>query len=536
VVAGEEDQAGPFEGRGWVTAAGRNTIGDAVGRAADRFRDRVALRFGERAWSYRALDAVTTEIAAHLPSLGLAAGERVVAFGRNSDEYLLCWIACCKAGVIHVPANYALSPGELGYIVEQCGARLVLHDPGLADTAGSAGAANVRPFASIMPPEGMRLDGVAAGERVGDDDIAQILYTSGTTGAPKGAMLTHRALLSEYVSCIVGCDFTEGDRVLAALPLYHTAQMHVFMMPHLLAGAEVMLIEGPAPALCLELIERHRLTSFFAPPTVWINLLRHPDFATRDLGSLGKAYYGAAIMPVPVLRELRQRLPGIRAYNCYGQSEIAPLATVLRPEEHDARPASVGRPVLNVRTRVVDLAMKDVPAGERGEIVHRSPQLMLGYWGRPEETARAFEGGWFHSGGIGYFDAEGYLYVVDRIKDVINTGGVQVASREVEDALFTHPAVSEVAVIALPDPKWIEAVAAVIVLRPGMEADEAALIGHARATLAAYKLPRRVFFAVSLPKNTAGKLLKRELRLRYGGTGSAVKGLDQDHAGLGPPD
>jgi fatty-acyl-CoA synthase len=158
---------------------------------------------------------------------------------------------------------------------------------------------------------------------------------------------------------------------------------------------------------------------------------------------------------------------------------------------------------------------------------------MLGYWGKPEETAKAFEGGWFHSGDVGYFDAEGYLYVVDRIKDVINTGGVQVASREVEDALFTHPAVSEVAVIAVPDPKWIEAVAAVIVLRDGAEASEAALIEHARATLAPYKLPKRVFFAETLPKNTAGKLLKRELRLRYGGTGSAVLGLETDPAGPG---
>ncbi len=510
--------------------AGRNTIGDAIGRAAARYRDRVALRFGERAWSYAQLDAATTAIAAHLPSFGVTVGDRVVAFGRNSDLYLLGWLACCKAGLIHVPANYALSPTELRYIVEQSGARLVLHDPALAATAHAVGAANVAPFASIMPQEATHAD---AGEAVVDDDIAQILYTSGTTGTPKGAMLTHRALLNEYTSCIVACEFNDRDRTLAALPLYHTAQMHCFAMPQLLAGAEIMLIDAPTPALCLELIERHRLTSFFAPPTVWINLLRHADFATRDLTSLNKAYYGAAIMPVPVLHELRQRLPGIRAFNCYGQSEISPLATLLSPEEHDARPASVGRPVLNVRTRVVDIEMNDVPPGTQGEIIHRSPQLMLGYWGKPEETAQAFEGGWFHSGDVGYFDPEGYLYVVDRIKDVINTGGVQVASREVEDVLFTHPAVSEVAVIAVPDPKWIEAVAAVIVLRDGAEASEAALIEHARATLAPYKLPKRVFFAEALPKNTAGKLLKRELRLRYGGTGSAVLGLETDPAGPG---
>jgi fatty-acyl-CoA synthase len=218
---------------------------------------------------------------------------------------------------------------------------------------------------------------------------------------------------------------------------------------------------------------------------------------------------------VPVLHELRARLPKVRAFNCYGQTEIAPLATVLLPEEHDARPASCGRPVLNVETRVVDPEMRDVPPGTHGEVVHRSPQLLLGYWDKPAETAEVFAGGWFHSGDVGYLDAAGYLFIVDRIKDVIQTGGVQVASREVEEALFTHPAVSEVAVIALPDPKWVEAVTAVVVLRAGMSATEPELIAHARQNLAPFKLPKRVIFADTLPRNTAGKLLKRELRTLY---------------------
>ncbi len=504
--------------------ARRNTVGDAISRAAARFRDRIALRFGDRAWSYAALDAEATRLAVALRAAGLARGDRVVAFGRNSDRYLLCWIACCKAGLIHVPANYALSPPELSYIVQQSGACLLLHDAELASTAQAAGAPAIQPFDALVPAEGLPAD---AGD---DGNVAQILYTSGTTGAPKGAMLTHHALLTEYASCIVELEFAGHDRVLAALPLYHTAQMHAFAMPQLLTGAEIFLIDTPAPARVLGMIEQNHLTSFFAPPTVWISLLRHPDFAARNLRTLQKAYYGAAIMPIPVLRELRERLPGVRVYNAYGQSEIAPLATVLRPEEHDARPTSVGRPVLNVQTRVVDPDGRDVPPGERGEIVHRSPQLMLGYWDNPAETAKAFEGGWFHSGDVGIFDAEGYLYVVDRIKDIINTGGVQVASREVEEALFTHPAVSEVAVIAVPDPKWIEAVAAVIVLRDGTTATETELVEHARTRLAPFKLPKQVFFAESLPKNTAGKLLKRELRLRYSGVGSAVMGLEGDAA------
>jgi fatty-acyl-CoA synthase len=498
--------------------AGRNTIGDLLSRSADRYRDKIALRWGDTAFSYRDLDQAAQRTGAALLGSGLQSGDRVVAYGRNSDRYLIAWLGCCKAGLVHVPANYALTATELRYIAEQSRASLILHDPAMADNATACGIPT-RLFADLMAP------GAPISASVADGDVAQICYTSGTTGLPKGAVMTHRALMSEYVSCIVECQHSAGDVVLAALPLYHTAQMHCFTMPQIMAGAEIVLIESPVPATCLALMEQHRVSSFFAPPTVWINLLRHPDFDRYDLSSLRRAYYGAAIMPVPVLHELRARIPGVQAFNCYGQSEMSPLATVLKPEEHDARPSSVGRPVLHVQTRVVDLDMNDVPPGTRGEIVHRSPHLMLRYWDKPEATAEAFAGGWFHSGDIGVFDEEGYLYVVDRIKDVINTGGVLVASREVEDALFTHPAVAEAAVIPVPDTTWIEAIAAVIVLRKGAEVTEAALIAHARASLAPFKVPKRVFFADELPKNTAGKLLKRELRRTYAGQTGAVMGL-----------
>ena len=500
--------------------AGRNTIGDLLTRSAERYRDQIALRWGDAAWSYRALNDAAERAGAALLASGLAQGDRVVAYGRNSDQYLLAWLACCKAGLVHVPANYALTATELGSIARQSGARLLLHDPALSAAAEQAGVP-ARLFSDALAggPAG------PVGETVWDDDIAQLCYTSGTTGAPKGAVMTHRALMSEYVSSIVACEHAAADRVLAALPLYHTAQMHCFTMPQLMAGAEIILIEAPAAALCLELIERHRITSFFAPPTVWIDLLRHPEFGRRDLRSLRNIYYGAAIMPVPVLAELRRRIPGVRPFNCYGQSEMSPLATVLKPEEHDARPASIGRPALHVQTRVVDLDMADVPPGTQGEIVHRSPHLMLRYWDNPAASAEAFAGGWFHSGDVGTMDAEGYLFVVDRLRDVINTGGVLVASREVEDALFTHEGVAECAVIAVPDERWIEAIAAVIVLRDGAAATEAELIEHARLTLAPFKAPKRVFFAEALPKNTAGKLLKRELRKLYAGQAGAVMGL-----------
>ena len=501
--------------------ASRNTVGDLLTRAAERYRHKIALRWGSATYSYRALETAAEQGGRALLGSGLQPGDRVVAYGRNSDLYLLAWLACCKAGLVHVAANYALTAPELRYIAEQSGARLVLHDPALAANAAAAGPRTAT-FENALSGTGTP---GPLGEGLTNESIAQICYTSGTTGFPKGAVMAHRALMSEYATCIVECEFTATDRVLAALPLYHTAQLHAFTMPQLMAGAEIVLIEAPIPALCLELIEQHRINSFFAPPTVWINLLRHPDFDLRNLSSLARIYYGAAIMPVPVLHELRARIPGVRAFNCYGQSEMSPMATLLKPEEHDARPASVGRPALHVQTRVVDLDMNDVPPGTQGEIVHRSPHLMLRYWDNPDATAEAFAGGWFHSGDVGTMDAEGYLFVVDRIKDVINTGGVLVASREVEDALFTHPAIAECAVIAIPDDRWIEAIAAVVVLRDGAETTEAALVAHARQTLAPFKLPKRVFFADALPKNTAGKLLKRELRKHYSGQAGAVMGV-----------
>jgi fatty-acyl-CoA synthase len=495
----------------------RNTVGDAIRRAARRFRDRSALVFGERDWSFAGLDRAADRLARHFAVLGLNPGDRIAAYGRNSDAYFIAWLACVRGGFVHVPVNYALTGEELAYIVHQSGSRLVL--AGAAQEANLAGidvaSRRLEDLNAIAQDEAAP-GGPEPEPELADDTLAQIVYTSGTTAAPKGAMMTHKAMLSQYYSVIHDMDFLESDRALAALPLYHTAQTHAFTMPQLLVGARTFLIEAPAPDIVLRLIEQARITSFFAPPTVWISLLRHPDCATRDLSSLEKIYYGASIMPVPVLHELRQRLPRARPYNCYGQTEMAPLATVLRPEEHDARPASCGRPGLNVETRVVDPDMNDVPPLAHGEIVHRSPHLLTGYWDKPAETAEAFAGGWFHSGDVGYFDAEGYLYIVDRIRDVINTGGVLVASREVEEVLFTHAAVSEVAVVGLPDDKWIETVTAFVVLRAGQAVDAATLVGFARQHLAPFKVPKKMVFVDSLPRNTAGKLLKRELRKQYG--------------------
>lgn len=307
----------------------------------------------------------------------------------------------------------------------------------------------------------------------------------------------------------------QHDVMLHALPLYHCAQLDVFLGPAVYLGITNVIIGQPRPEAILPLIEHHGITSFFAPPSVWIALLRSPLLDTTNTSSLAKGYYGASIMPVEVLRELQRRLPAVRLWNLYGQTEIAPLATVLKPEDQLRKAGSAGKPVLNVETRVVNDAMQDVGPGEIGEIVHRSPQLLQGYFSDPEKTTAAFEGGWFHSGDLATIDDEGYITVVDRKKDIIKTGGENVSSREVEETIYQMPQVSEVAVIGLPDPAWIEAVTAIIVAKPGHSVTERTVIDHCRAQMASFKVPKQVIFTEALPKNPSGKLLKRELRLTY---------------------
>ncbi|UYQ60292.1 acyl-CoA synthetase [Streptomyces peucetius] len=500
-----------------MTGAHSSTVDSLVRRSARRTPARAAVRYADRSWTYAELDAAVTTAAAVLAGHGLGRGDRVAAYGHNSDAYLIAFLACARAGLVHVPVNQNLTGDDLTYILDQSGSALVLADPALAprlpsghrvlalrDTDESllAELARPRPFTAEREPQA--------------EDLVQLLYTSGTTALPKGAMMTHRALVHEYVSAITALDLTAGDRPVHSLPLYHSAQMHVFLLPYLAVGAENTILDAPDAGRIFDLVEAGRADSLFAPPTVWIGLSNHPDFATRDLRGLRKAYYGASIMPVPVLARLRERLPALAFYNCFGQSEIGPLATVLGPDEHEGRMESCGRPVLFVEAKVVDEDGKEVPDGTAGEVVYRSPQLCEGYWDKPEETEEAFRDGWFHSGDLAVRDGEGYFTVVDRVKDVINSGGVLVASRQVEDALYTHPSVAETAVIGLPDDRWIEAVTAVVVARE--DVTETELIAHTRGKLASFKAPKRVLFVDALPRNASGKILKRELRDHFGDT------------------
>ncbi|MFJ9101785.1 acyl-CoA synthetase [Streptomyces sp. NPDC102405] len=498
-----------------MTPGHGSTVDGVLRRSARRTPARVAVEYGERSWTYEELDDAVSRAARVLLDQGLDRGDRVGAYGHNSDAYLIAFLACARAGLVHVPVNQNLTGDDLAYIIGQSGSTLVLADPDLAGRLPEGVRTLPLRDSDESLPARLATASPYDGPEPRSEDLVQLLYTSGTTALPKGAMMTHRALVHEYLSAITACDLSAGDRPVHSLPLYHSAQMHVFLLPYLAVGATNIILDAPDGDRLFDLIEQGRADSLFAPPTVWIGLSNRPDFATRDLSGLRKAYYGASIMPVPVLERLRERLPKLAFYNCFGQSEIGPLATVLAPDEHKGRMDSCGRTVLFVDARVVDENGKDVPDGTPGEIVYKSPQLCEGYWDKPEETEAAFRDGWFHSGDLAVRDAHGYFTIVDRVKDVINSGGVLVASRQVEDALYTHDAVAEVAVIGLPDERWIEAVTAVVV--PRGEVTEAELLDHAREKLAHFKAPKRVVFVDELPRNASGKILKRELRDRFAG-------------------
>ncbi|MDE1948512.1 MAG: long-chain-fatty-acid--CoA ligase [Burkholderiales bacterium] len=513
-----------------MSATRRQTLGDLLHRSAARHPDKLAIACGEVRWSYREFDALSDRVAAGLAARGLVKGDRFAILARNSHAFAALRFALARLGAVLVPINFMLKADEAAYILRHAGARWLATDSGLADLARAAAAQDTRVEQLVWLPSEepsepaaglLRFDEIAASAAavpevdLGAGDLAQIVYTSGTESMPKGAMLSHEAVMWQYVSCLVDAGIDGGDLLLHALPLYHCAQLDVFFGPSIYAGASNVITAKPVAEHLLGLIERHRISSFFAPPTVWIAMLRSPRFDATDLTSLKKGYYGASIMPVEVLRELAARLPEVRLWNLYGQTEIAPLATMLGPEDQLRKPGSCGRAVLNVETRVVDDRMQDVAPGAVGEIVHRSPQLMSGYFHDDERTAAAFEGGWFHSGDLATIDAEGYISVVDRKKDMIKSGGENVASREVEETIYRLPQVSEVAVIGIAHPRWVEAVTAVVVVKAGASLSEAEVLAHCSAQMAAFKTPKRVVFVDSLPKNPSGKLLKRELRQAY---------------------
>jgi fatty-acyl-CoA synthase len=513
-----------------VVRARRHALGDLPRRTAQRVPGRPALVDGDVRLSFTQLDAAVDAAAAALDARGLVKGDRLALLSHNCWQFAVLAFATARLGVVLVPVNFMLGADEVRFVLEHSGAVAMVVEDGLAAVAVAASEGRDLRVRGVVrlgtgpAPDGWedvdawtRGDAVPPDVDVADDDPLRLMYTSGTESRPKGVLLSSRSLLWQYVSCVVEGGMSGDDVEVHALPLYHCAQLDCFLGPDVYLGATSVLLRGPDPTTLLRTLEAERATKLFCPPTVWISLLRSPELERTDLSALRKGYYGASPMPVEVLRELQQRLPEVRLWNFYGQTEMAPLATLLPPHEQLAQAGSAGRAVLNVETRVVDDDDRPVPAGTVGEIVHRSPHATLGYYRDPEATATAFRGGWFHSGDLGVLDDEGRLSVVDRKKDMIKTGGENVASREVEEAVYLLDGVAEVAVFALDHPTWVEAVTAVVVPKPGATLTEEQVLAHCRAHLAGFKAPKRVVLTDALPKNPSGKVLKRQLRQEHAG-------------------
>ncbi|OBH98661.1 acyl-CoA synthetase [Mycobacterium sp. E2733] len=513
-----------------VARARSHALGDIPRRSARSHPDKTAIVDGDVVLSFAELENLVDRAAAALGDNGFRAGDRLALLSHNCWQYAVLVFATARVGVVLVPVNFMLTAEEVSYILGHSGARGFIVEADLTPTAEQAmrmgGAVTTK--AALMPagrsaPAGwsdfthwLSTTSTAPRPYIDDDQLLRLMYTSGTESRPKGAMHTSRSLMWNYISTILAGDMSADDVEIHSLPLYHCAQLDNFLAPDVYLGATSIILPRPDPELILRTIERYAVTSYFAPPTVWISLLRSPVFDTVDLSSLRKGYYGASAMPIEVLGEIRERLPRLRLWNFYGQTEMAPLASALGPDEQDAHAGSAGRPVANVETAILDDDGAPLGSGRVGEIAHRSAHLMLGYLDEPQKTAEAFRGGWFHSGDLGYYDEHGLLHVVDRKKDMIKTGGENVASREVEEVIYRHSGIEEVAVFGLAHPVWVEAVVAAVVPRYGVRLTEDDLLAHCRAHLAGFKTPKQIFFVDSLPKNPSGKLLKRMLRERFG--------------------
>ena len=477
-------------------------------------------------FSYAQVDEISGRVASALLGSGLRRGDKVAVQLPNLPQFLFTYFAILKAGLVMVPLNPLLKAPEVAYQLQDSESRLLITFEGFAAEAvtGARQAGNVPTYVVNLPgndqrPEGTKhydelyfADDTGEIEPTNADDTAVIIYTSGTTGQPKGAELTHFQL---YMNCTVAGElfgFQDDDIGVAVLPMFHVFGLSSVLNTAVRFAATLVLIPRFEIGSVLDAIERHRCTIFSGVPTMYYALLQ-ADVAGRDLSSLRVGISGGAAIPGEVIRAFEEKFPGVVILEGYGLSETA-STTTFNINAEQRKVLSIGKPIWGVEVRVVDEQEKALPPGPEniGEIVIRGHNVMKSYYRRPEETAEAFRGGWFHTGDLAYADEDGYLFIVDRKKDLVIRGGYNVYPREVEEVLFGHPAVAEAAVVGKPDPRVGEEVVAFVVPKPGADASPKEIIAYCRERLAAYKYPREVRVAAELPKGPTGKILKRELR------------------------
>jgi fatty-acyl-CoA synthase len=482
--------------------ARRLVVPELVSRAARATPDATALVFERERRSYGELEERANRVAGALAERGVGAGQNVAITMRNCIEFVEAFLGIHKLGACAVPVNFRLAPAEVEYVLADSRAVATIAEGALAGSDYEEALA-----AAPAPPE------VA----VDDEDLAFLMYTSGTTGRPKGAMLSHQNLLVNTTNWLYEVGARPGDVWLSGLPLFHVGGLNG-LLPFLALGAPAVIEPsgGFDPRRSIERLAASDVSMCFFVPTQWQEICSCPEVASVDAERLRVAMWGASQAPLPTLELLARTFPKVEIVNAFGQTEMSSNTCFLRGEDAIRKMGSVGRPALGVQARIVDEAGEDVAPGEVGEIVYRGPTVMQGYFGKPEATEKAFAGGWFHSGDLVREDEEGFIYVVDRLKDMLISGGENVYPAEVEAVLVAHPAVAEAAVVGVPHERWVETPLAVVVRTEGAEVSEEELIELCRAELAGYKKPSAVVFVGALPRNAAGKVLKRELRDRFG--------------------
>lgn len=510
----------------------RVNVGDMLTRSAARAPSSLAFVQGERRMTYREFNVFVNRIAASLAAQGCARGDVLALMSTNNIEFVGVYYACAKLGVICVPVNLFWRHKELGYVLAHSKAKLVVVESDLVEQlqTGLGDAPGIERVVVIGRPESRDVPGrellelselVATQSSdepealVEDRDPISYLYTSGTTSAPKGVVSCHLAVYIESLGVALDTRMTASDRVVANMPLFHTAQLNAFVTPAVAVGATVYIEKAFDADRILDLIESDGITLTFALPMMYRALVERLEAAPHDVSSLRLAVYAMAPMPNHELKHAMDKL-GCEFSLMFGQTEMNPLAVYFRPEHQLSHSGAVGTPAPNAQVAIMDEAGQMLPQGESGEIVYRGPQVMTEYLRDEAATNAAFKHGWFHSGDCGRFDTDGVLWFEDRFKDVIKSGGENVASIEVEKALYAaDSAVQETAVIGLPHERWGEAVTAVVVLKEGQQVTEKELLEKVRQHLSPFKCPKRILFTDAMPKTATGKVQKGKLRSEH---------------------
>jgi acyl-CoA synthetase (AMP-forming)/AMP-acid ligase II len=514
-------------------------VGSWTARRARKTPDRIAFVYDGSELTYACLHDRVARLAGALRGLGLRPGDRVAYLGQNHPAFFETMFATWAAGGIFVPLNFRLAQPELAHQLADSGAAALVYAPAFAATVAALRG-------DVAVTHMVALDGAAGGvngyedmlaaaapawvdQTVTLDDPCLIMYTSGTTGRAKGATLTHGNITWNTLNVLVDTDLTGDAVALVVAPLFHTAALNMLSLPVLIKGGTLVIEPGFDPRRALDLIARQRVSVLFGVPAMYDAMAALPEWPDADLSSLRALLCGGAPVPLATIRSYLDR--GLSFIQGYGMTEAAPGVLLLDAAHAQSKAGSAGVPHFFTDVRIVGPERRDVAAGERGEILVAGPNVMRGYWNQRDETAQVFAGErarasterWLRSGDIARADDDGYVYVADRVKDVIISGGENVYPAEVESALRAHPAVADCGVIGVPDDRWGEVGRAVVVLRPGAEADEAGILAFLDGKIARYKIPRSVLFAADLPRTATGKIAKKTLRQSYG-AGDQVTG------------